>query len=104
LQYAISSSESVAARLGKVNLASPLQIEASTIVIAARKAESDSSCQTLNPTYINSMKETNTPTPLRNKALDCIIIRKATKHWSFRKPRKAPKGPIQINNFLPTEV
>jgi hypothetical protein len=50
------------------------------------------------------MKETNTPAPLRNKAFETIITRKATKHWSFRKPRKMPAGPIQINNFLPTEV
>jgi hypothetical protein len=47
------------------------------------------------------MKETRTPSPLRNKAFDCIMTRKATKHWSFRKPRKAPIGPIQINNNLP---
>jgi len=76
LQYAISSSESVAARLGKVNLASPLQIEASTIVIAARKAESDSSCQTLNLLYITLMKQQllNIKSPSDIKSFEVVDI------------------------------
>ena len=49
------------------------------------------------------MKEQRTPHSLRNRAFENILTRKTTKHWSFRKPRKAPQGPIQVNNILPNE-
>ena len=57
MQCAISCLRFAEALLVKVEPASPLQIEASTIAIAVRKAESGSSCQTLNLLYITLMKQ-----------------------------------------------
>lgn len=53
----ISCSKYAEVLLVRVEQASALQIEASTIAIAARKAESGSSCQHSNPPYINSMNK-----------------------------------------------
>ena len=50
------------------------------------------------------MNEQRTPHSLRNRAFENTITRKATKHWSFRKPRKTPQGAIQINNRMLKEV